>query len=306
MTPKLNLFNIQRFSVDDGPGIRTTVFLKGCPLRCIWCHNPESNDKQPELMYIASKCIACGACSGACEHGGHVFEEAGEGAVKHTLLRDDCVMCGSCAAACPTKALEVCGKWAEVDEVLKEVLSDRVFYETSGGGMTVSGGEPLYQPTALLALLKAAKEEGLHTAIETCGFASEDVLLSVLPYIDLFLFDYKAEAPDHERFTGVPLAPILHTLDVLEREGANVTLRCPIIPGCNDTQSHFDAIADLAGRLDCIKEVHLEPYHPLGISKCAQIGREPAYANKEFADKKALGQKAEEIAAASGKSCKVN
>ncbi len=303
---KANIFNIQRFSVDDGPGIRTTVFLKGCPLTCIWCHNPESNAKTPELMYIASKCIYCGACAAACEKGGHAFSENEDGKPVHVLTRVSCDVCGNCAGVCPTKALEVCGRWEDIDTILAEVESDRVFYETSGGGMTVSGGEPLYQPEATTELLCRAKKAGLHTAIETCGFASESVLRAVIPYVDLFLFDYKAEADDHERFTGVPLAPILRSLDILEETHAAVTLRCPIIPGCNDTQSHFDAIAALAVKYACIGEVHLEPYHPLGISKCEQIGKTPIYDKKEFADKKTLARKAEEISAICGKKCKVN
>ena len=304
MSVKANIFNIQRFSVDDGPGIRTTVFFKGCPLACIWCHNPESNSREPELMYVNTKCIACGACAAVCPGGVHVLDA--ESSPVHMLKRENCTVCGACAAACPTKALEVCGKWVDIDEILREVLSDKIFYETSGGGMTVSGGEPLYQPEAVTALCRAAKEAGLHVAMETCGFASAETLSAVLPYVDLFLFDYKAEEDDHERLTGVPLAQILRSLELLDDARADVILRCPVIPGCNDTQPHFDSIVSLAARFPSVKEVHLEPYHPLGISKCEQLGKTPGYDKREFADKKALAARAEEMSTRCAKPVKVN
>lgn len=303
---KVNIFNIQRFSVDDGPGIRTTVFFKGCPLRCKWCHNPESNRAVPELLYVKQKCISCGACAAVCPNAVHTLSQGAEGAPEHLLHREHCTACGACASVCPTKALELCGSMTTIDEIMQVVLSDRIFYETSGGGITLSGGEPLYQPEAALALCQAAKEAGLHVAMETCGFASRAVLLSVIPYVDLFLFDYKAEADTHEALTGVPQAPILTSLALLEEYGASVILRCPIIPSCNDTQTHFDQIAALAKQYAQIKEIHLEPYHPLGISKCEQLGREIEYDNREFADKKALERRAAEIHNRCQKPVKVN
>lgn len=295
------IFNIQRFSVDDGPGIRTTVFFKGCPLSCIWCHNPESHRREPELMYNAQKCIGCGACTTVCDHGGHAVSEAG-----HTLDRTDCIGCGACAGICPTKAVEMAGREESIDSILKEVLADKIFYEQSGGGMTVSGGEPLYQPAAVTALCRAAKEAGLHVAMETCGFASETVVRSIAPWVDLFLFDYKAPSDVHESLTGVPQKPILDTLALLSALGKDVILRCPVIPGCNDTDGHFSDIVALAKRYDNIREVHLEPYHPLGISKLEQLGREVRYDNRSFLDANALQTRTEEMTQQCGKTVRIS
>jgi len=296
------IFNIQRFSVDDGPGIRTTVFFKGCPLSCIWCHNPESHRREPELMYNAQKCIACGACSTVCDHGGHTFDAERT----HTLDRTDCISCGACAGICPTKAVEMAGRKETVENILKEVLADKIFYEQSGGGMTVSGGEPLYQPGAVTALCRAAKDAGLHVAMETCGFASESVVRGVAPWVDLFLFDYKAPASVHETLTGVPLQPILNSLDLLSALGKDVVLRCPIIPGCNDSEEHFADIVALAKQYDNIKEVHLEPYHPLGISKLEQLGRDVRYDNRSFLDAHTLQSRCEQMTALCQKTVRVS
>lgn len=295
------IFNIQRFSVDDGPGIRTTVFFKGCPLSCIWCHNPESHRREPELMYNAQKCIGCGACTTVCDHGGHAFTENG-----HTVDRSGCIACGACAGICPTKAVEMAGREESIDSILKEVLSDRIFYEQSGGGMTVSGGEPLYQPAAVTSLCRAAKEAGLHVAMETCGFASESVVRMAAPWVDLFLFDYKAPADVHETLTGVPQKPILETLALLSALDKQVILRCPIIPGCNDTDGHFADIVALAKQYDNIREVHLEPYHPLGISKCEQLGREIRYDNRSFLDANVLQARTEEMTQQCGKTVRIS
>ena len=296
------IFNIQRFSVDDGPGIRTTVFFKGCPLSCIWCHNPESHRREPELMYNAQKCISCGACASVCDHGGHTFD--GERA--HILDRTGCIACGACAGICPTRAVEMAGREETVETILAEVLADKIFYDQSGGGMTVSGGEPLYQPKAVTALCRAAKEAGLHGAMETCGFASESVVRGVAPWVDLFLFDYKAPDEDHVRLTGVPQKPILDTLALLAALGKDVILRCPIIPDCNDTEAHFADIVALAKQYDNIKEVHLEPYHPLGISKLEQLGRAITYDNRSFLDSHTLSERTEEMTRLCGKTVRIS
>ena len=183
---------------------------------------------------------------------------------------------------------------------------DKIFYDQSGGGMTVSGGEPLFQPTAVTALCRAAKEAGLHVAMETCGFASESTVRTVVPYVDLFLFDYKAPADVHEKLTGVPQKPILDTLGLLCDLGKDVILRCPIIPGCNDTDGHFADIVSLAKRYDNIKEVHLEPYHPLGISKLEQLGRETRYDNRSFLDAHTLQTRCEQMSGQCQKTVRVS
>ena len=304
MSPiKGRVFNIQKFSVDDGPGIRTTVFLKGCPLSCIWCHNPESHDSRREIFFYEPKCIGCCACVAVCEHGCRI---PGEPGTPPAFDRTNCVRCGRCADVCPAGALECTGSDRTVEEVLRVVLQDRVFYEEGGGGMTLSGGEPLAQPAFSLALCEAAKREGLHVAMETSGFCSWETLEPFLPPVDLFLYDYKAEPENHRALTGVDSDRILSNLERLSRSGAEIILRCPIVPGCNDTESHYRAIADLAGRLPGIRAVNLEPYHPLGLSKAQQLGKTQPYDNPKFMEKGPLKETAAGIRDISGKPTTVN
>ncbi len=282
-----SVFNIQKFSIHDGPGIRTTVFLKGCPLRCKWCHNPEGLSAATEIEYEPTKCIGCGACAVTCPHGCHSLSEA-EG---HGYIRDDCVKCGKCLEKCVAGALKLVGTEYTVEEVLKKVMADKIFYDTSGGGMTLSGGEPFFQHEFATALLKAAKEAGLHTAVETSGFCKTDILLDAAQYVDLFLFDYKATGDDlHRELTGVPQEPILRNLKALSDVGAKIMLRCPIIPTANDTEEHFSAIADFADALDGVQRVELEPYHALGTGKAPKIGK-----TQEFATVAPSKERMEEI-----------
>lgn len=264
------IFNIQKFCVNDGPGIRTTVFLKGCPLRCLWCHNPESNAAVPEIMYDSEKCIRCGACASACPSGCHKMDEKG-----HTFERTSCNACGKCAASCVADALELMGRVKTVDAVMAEVLKDKPFYETSGGGLTLSGGEPMLQFDFSLALLKRAKENGLHTCMETCGAAPQEKVEKIREYVDLFLFDYKVSDPAlHRKYTGTSNDKILENLFFLDAKGAKTILRCPIIPTINDTEAHFASIAETANVMQNVLEIHLEPYHPLGSGKAERLGRE--------------------------------
>lgn len=263
------VFNIQKFSVNDGPGIRTTVFLKGCPLNCMWCHNPESKSTKPELMYDANKCISCGACM-CCPTHSHIFSECA-----HHLERRTCTACGACAEICPADALEMAGKRMTAEEVMAEVKKDAVFYETSGGGMTLSGGEPMLQFDFSYALLKMAKEQGIHTCMETCGFAPKEQYEAILPYTDIFLFDYKETNPEkHKEFTGVSNELILENLKRLDSGGAKIILRCPIIPTLNDREEHFTGIAETANSLKNVSEIHIEPYHPLGKGKAEHLGKD--------------------------------
>ena len=264
------VFDIQRFSLNDGPGIRTIVFLKGCPLNCLWCHNPESKSQKSELMLYLAKCIGCGDCVSACADGLHSFGADGQ----HIIDRKQCRQCGACEAAC-SGAIKLCGKPMSVDEVLREVMKDSVFYANSGGGLTISGGEPLMQADFTLALLKAAKESGIHTAIETSGYAKWEVIDSLADYVDLFLWDVKESDSDrHKTFTGVDNTLILSNLHRLNDRGAKVVLRCPIIPGCNDRKEHLEAIGRMAEELSCVERVDIEPYHPMGKSKAEALGRE--------------------------------
>ena len=261
------IFNIQRFSVHDGPGIRTNVFLKGCPLRCIWCHNPEGLSASRQIKYSPDKCILCGDCAEVCDYGGHLFENR-----IHMLDFSRCVSCMKCAAVCPSDAIETDGIIKTVDEIIFEVLRDKCYFESSGGGMTLSGGEPFYQPEFALDLLKAAKKYDINCAVETCGMAQTEVFEKAAPFVDTFLFDYKATGDElHQKVTGASQKQILKNLEVLAKLRANVILRCPIIPGINDNAAHYKGIAETAETYN-IKEINIMPYHSLGNGKRQKLG----------------------------------
>ena len=278
------IFNIQKFCVNDGPGIRTTVFLKGCPLNCLWCHNPESKATYPEILFDPRKCILCGACLEACQNCCHLFEES-----THTYARENCRRCGACSRACVTEALETAGRTVTAEEVLAEDMKDEIFYKNSGGGMTLSGGEPMAQPGFTQALLAAAKEKGLHTCMETCGYTAWSNYEKLLGLVDIFLFDYKLTDPIlHKQYTGVSNTRILENLEKLDAAGANMILRCPIIPTINDTAEHFAGIAATANRLSHVSEIHIEPYHPLGSSKSALLDKEYALGDLGFPEKETV------------------
>lgn len=268
------VFNLQRFSLFDGPGVRTVVFLKGCPLRCAWCHNPEGLSRGRQMRYNADRCIGCGACVEICPAGCHSLRQG-----MHVLDRSACVACGECAKECYSLALTAEGTEMTVDEVLKAVLRDAATYEKSGGGMTLSGGEPLLQGEFSLALLQAAKERGLHTCVETSGFGDGEILRQMAEVTDLFLFDYKITGEElHRKWCGVSQKPILENLARLENLGAAVILRCPILPDVNGTEEHLQGIAQTAlHHPKSVKAIHIEPYHRLGISKAAQLGMKTEY-----------------------------
>lgn len=266
------VFDIQRCSIHDGPGIRTTVFLKGCPLSCLWCHNPESLKATPEIFFSADKCIGCRYCVQVCEEGCHYFEDN-----THIYERDRCICCGKCTLECESKTLELVGKTMTIGEVIAEVVKDEIFYQNSGGGMTVSGGEPMMQFGFTLELLKAAKQARLHTCIETAGFGSAAHFAEILPYADLFLYDIKeTDSELHKKYTGVPNRTIIENALTLDQAGANLILRCPIIPGLNDREAHFKQIAELANRMRHVTEIHVLPYHPMGTSKNRRLGKVPS------------------------------
>ncbi len=263
------VFNIQKFCTSDGPGIRTVVFLKGCPLHCAWCHNAESQRIVHELMYHSDKCTLCARCANACPNGVHAIENG-----VHTLAREKCTACGKCVEVCLNDALEIKGSRMTVDEVIADVMKDKIFYDNSGGGITLSGGEPTAQLDFAIAILKAAKENGLHTAIETCGFTSEENMRAIAKYVDLFLYDIKhTDSEAHERYTGVKNERILENLRVIDAMGKKIVIRAPIIPGVNDTDEHFAALAALADSLANLDRIDLEPYHDLGNGKYDQLGK---------------------------------
>ena len=262
------VFDLRKYSIHDGPGIRTTVFLKGCPLRCLWCHNPEAVGRAVQLSFTAQRCIGCHACEQVCSHGGHCFDEV----AGHTLIRDDCLVCGQCVEVCYARALELVGRDATVAEVLAEVLRDRAFYETSGGGMTLSGGEPLAQFEFSAALLAAARAEHLHTAVETCGAVPWERFEAVRGDVDLWLFDLKeSDAELHREFTGLSNERIVDNLARLHGTGAALVARLPLVPGLNAREAHFDGVAELVAGLPGVP-VEVMPYHRLGVAKRERLG----------------------------------
>ena len=257
------IFEIKRFAVHDGDGIRTTVFFKGCPLRCVWCHNPESQRRKIDIAYYGNKCIKCGACAEVCENGCHLI---GDGV--HVYDRNNCISCGKCGKACFVGAIESLGRSESVENVIGEVEKDKGFYKNSGGGLTVSGGEPLMQAEFLYELLSEAKKRGIHTCLETCGFADKKTVERIAPLVDIFLYDIKeTDENNHKALTGVSLAPILENLRLLDSLGAKIILRCPIIPGKNMRDTHLKEIAELAASLKSVYEINVMAFHTLGSSK---------------------------------------
>ena len=254
---------IQRFSVHDGPGIRTTVFLKGCNLRCAWCHNPETLRLAPELQRFPGKCLGCGRCLTACAHGAQELTSAGR-----VFHRDRCIACGQCARGCYAEAVRVVGTRMRVEEVIAEARRDQAFYDDSGGGVTLSGGEPLCQPAFSAEILRLCKAEGWHTALETNLAAPWKNLAALLPSLDLVMLDLKLfQAGPHRRRTGVSNRRILANARRLAREPVPLIVRTPVIPGVNDTLEAIAPIAALIAGFPRLLYYELIPYHPLGTGK---------------------------------------
>jgi len=263
------VFDIQRYSIHDGPGIRTTVFLKGCPLRCSWCQNPESQNREPELLLNKTLCIGCGRCIPVCTAGANsLFGK------RSRIDRAKCVRCGICVTSCPNQARRMSGKLMTVDEVVKEVKKDLKFYETSGGGVTLSGGEATFQPDFASAILRKSKELMIHTALETCGYVSWKVLDELLPYVDLVLYDIKHwDSERHQRGTGVGNQIIFENA----RRVAGLKpmkVRVPLIPGFNDSEHDIRSIASFVGLLPNQIAMELLAYNPLGEGKYERLGKE--------------------------------
>lgn len=266
------VFNIQKFCIHDGDGIRTCVFLKGCPLRCIWCHNPESLDKTPNLSFNKPKCSSCGRCLPACS--ARVIEN---GTLK--LLREKCVMCGKCEEVCLNDANEIIGKEMTVTEILDQVIKDKIFYDTSGGGITITGGEPSYQPHFTLELLTLSKEAGISLAIETCGIGSRDFYEKAADLCTTFLFDIKCIDPlRHKELTGADNAHIIENLQHLMDRGADIIIRLPLVPDCNDSDEDIEKLSNFLNKhKGRYRYAEIMPYHTLGVGKSENIGTTPSY-----------------------------
>ena len=262
------VFDIKKFSIHDGPGIRTTIFLKGCPLACVWCHNPESQDPSSELFYRNHRCIACGTCEKICPEKA-VFA-SGDGYLTNSTL---CKVCGICTEACPAEARQLVGRWMSVTEVVEEIQKDQLFYEESGGGITVSGGEPLMQPTFLAALLKACGELSIHRAVDTSGLVEEQRLLDVAADTELFLYDLKHAHPQkHREFTGVSNEQILKNLRRLAESDVTICVRVPLISGFNDDDENIHRTASFVRSLPKKCEISLLPFHRSAEDKHRRFG----------------------------------
>lgn len=267
------VFNIQRYAIHDGPGIRTTVFLKGCPLVCLWCDNPESQHPAPQIFYWGDRCIHCNTCLNVCPLDAISEDDLGNKQIALSL----CDVCGLCVEQCYADALEQVGSLKSVDEIIQIVMEDQLFYDSSGGGMTLSGGEPLAQPQFCLDLLKAAKEHGIHTAIETSGHAPWVVWENLLPYLDLILYDVKeVDDEQHLHIVGASNRLILDNLKRLADTDKAVIVRCPIIPGYNDDSQSTHALGQFIQDLETIDQVDLLPYHRMGQNKYEVLDREYA------------------------------
>ena len=261
------LLEPKRFAIHDGPGIRTTFFFKGCVLKCIWCHNPESISPKPQMGYYAHKCINCGECADVCPVKAHTFSADGIHQFDPLLCND----CGKCEEVCLGKALKQYGKEMTVDEVMKIALEDRTFYQESQGGVTLSGGEPLMQPDFTLALLKELKNAGLHTAVDSCANVATSHFEKILPYTDMFLIDFKhADSAEHKKLTGSGNELICKNLEWLSNQGAEIEIRIPVVPGCNDSPDNMERTADFLGKLH-LEAVRLLPYHSLAGSKYGAV-----------------------------------
>ena len=257
--------DIKRFAVHDGEGIRTTVFFKGCSLKCVWCHNPESIDFKPQIAYYTNKCMDCGECVSVCPMTAHKITDSG-----HVFERDKCIVCGKCEAVCIGEALKFYGKEVTVDELLPKLIEDKDFYDTSGGGVTLSGGECLCQIDFCVELLKQLKEKGINTAVDTCGFVPKESIDKIMPYTDTFLYDIKAIDDEvHIRCTGKSNKQILNNIKYIDSCGKAIEVRIPYVPDYNDNQ--MDKISDFIKNFKNIKAVKILPYHNYAGSKYVSL-----------------------------------
>lgn len=262
------IFNIQKYSIHDGPGIRTTIFFKGCPLNCLWCHNPESQDINKQIIFSPQKCIACGECYEGCTNKALIPQNS-----KIIRNKEKCNLCGSCTENCVTEAMEMIGEEITLKKLMKEIKKDMVFYEESGGGATFSGGEPLIQSRFLRSILKECKKLGIHTTLDTSGYGPWEVLKELCDDVDLFLYDIKhINDSRHIELTGLSNKCIIENLKKLVAYGKNIWIRAPIIPSINDDKENIKGIGELMNSLS-LEEIFILPYHNIGTDKYQSLGR---------------------------------
>lgn len=265
---KGKIFDIMKYSIHDGPGIRTTIFFMGCPLKCQWCHNPESQEYNQVLMYWPDRCVGCGQCLEACSNGA-IISVGG----KLEYRRDQCQVCGACCKVCHAGVRELVAKTKSVGEVIAEIEKDLIFYDESGGGVTFSGGEAIMQPVFLLEVLKECRKKEIHTAVETCGYVNFESLQRISEYVDLFLYDLKLmDRQKHQEYTGVTNELILDNLRWLAEHHPKVIVRVPIIPGINDDEENLSQLGYFVTSLKRVNELHILPYHKAGADKYQRLG----------------------------------
>ncbi len=274
------VMSVLRFALQDGPGIRTTVFLKGCTLDCLWCHNPESKSEHRELAYFADRCTQCGACVEACPNKAHSIVNG-----VHKIDRSLCNISGSCVDACAYDALEITGEMVSAEEVMEMVVKDKAYYDESGGGLTISGGEPMMQFEFTKKLLQLAKEYQIHTCLDTSGYATGEHYLEILPLTDRFLFDLKASDPGvHKKLTGVSNELILENLQLLYDHDAELELRLPVVSKVNDHDAHLANMKEIKKKYPKLSGITVMPYHNIGQSKCERYGYKDPMAGLPGAD----------------------
>ena len=281
---KGTIFNVQKYSIYDGPGIRTLVFLKGCPLKCRWCANPEGISPKQQVMYLKNQCVVCGKCVNVCPVGIHSLFKKEDGEISHRVDRNiDCIGCRKCEGNCNQGAVSIAGKESSVEEIMDIIIQDSPFYWSSGGGVTIGGGEVTAQPSFALEILKECKNEGIHTAIETCGYTNWSVLEEMSKHVDLFLYDLKhIDSREHEKLVGVSNDKILENMERLLNIGANMIVRMPMIKGLNDSYEALEGAMNFIKRISEGKKlqgIEVLPYHKLGVNKYKQLDME--YAIKE-------------------------
>jgi len=285
--PQSLIFDIKRYAINDGPGIRVVVFFKGCNLHCAWCHNPESISHIAEKMYAPAKCIKCGTCVEICQE--NAISLTPEGIVTDT---ERCKLCGKCAEVCPTKAIEMSGKSMTVTEIMNIIEKERIFFDQSGGGVTFSGGEPLVHTKMLIELLDECGKRGIHRAVDTAGNVSTETILEVAKRTDLFLYDLKMmDSGLHKKWVNAGNEKILHNLTALSKANSNIIIRIPLIGAVNDTAENIELTAKFIAELEGVKkEVHLLPYHKIAQNKYSKLGKSGDFEYFEEPDKESLSR----------------